>query len=47
MSSDGAEGLLMALAPSDALVEATDVAARRAATMRQIAFAASTKAPLR
>src|SRR5262249_21356377 len=33
MSRDGADGLLMALAPGDALVEATDVAARRAATI--------------
>src|SRR6266571_4138708 len=33
MSGHGADGLLMALAPGDALVEATDVAARRAAAI--------------
>jgi hypothetical protein len=33
MSGHGADGLLVALAPGDALVEATDVTARRAATI--------------
>src|SRR5919106_5632441 len=33
VSGHGADGLLMALAPGDALVEAADVAARRAAAV--------------
>src|SRR5262245_4405324 len=33
MSGHGADGFLVALAPGDALVEATDVAARRAAAI--------------
>lgn len=33
MSSHGADGFLVALAPGDALVEATDVTARRAAAI--------------
>ena len=47
MAGDGADGFLVALASGDALVEATDVTARHAAAMRQIAFAASTKVRVR
>jgi hypothetical protein len=46
MSGQGPDGLLMALAPSNALVEAADVERGARPRLRQIAFAASTNARL-